>query len=922
MEKIKTFLLNKWAGNSLFWAWNVVAALFVVVFVTPFIALVSFEQAFAGVMPWDFAGFIYLANITVIASIVLVIVKLRKTPEKILGFFYGLEMPLLFLCILRIAFCREMGPSQVFIFILFILSMTGYAFYIFKPEKISESKGFAPAVGLALRSINLFVIIYLSAILLFYVFPAAWALLKAFFGFAWLGNFFDILIRTKFTILFAVLIWLLFAFFTSTVFIFMPFALAGLYISYFMKSFSGYVKRHNKAAGIAIAGGVIAVCAGTTAFLNIQPQAYAFKLLDKPAVTAAEKAALVKNSSRIRAGLMNAYLASYRYLSPVQENNHIFNMYKYSFAMPDAAATALQGVYNFLAAPFLYNGDAFDTDREKAGELYEKFFDEPIQKAEKNELLHAMNSTWDRGGIEAGLLNINERYVHLDSQEITITAKELYSDVEIHEVYSNRTYEQQEIMYYFDLPPDSVMTGLYLGDSGDKDKRFDYVLAPRGAAQKVYKAEVRRRVDPSLLEQVGPTQYRLRAFPVPVKTFSSFVQVTGTAAVADKLHLWLNYRTMDKTRLLPGLLEKRNVYWDFGTKRTINGKKAGAGKNWMPEKKAKELAGQSAKLPEKISVKIKDNIIVTALKSGKTAGQKSGKLPALDILVDSSYSMAVNRDELYSGLKAISAGSDKCRIFFGPDLVELKSYTDIKGKDIVFFGDAGPADLLSRYAAKGRDKGANIAVFTDDGGYELQKDAFKPIKFGVPVWFVHTGNEKPYAYSDAILETILSSGGTAVQSASGLINALSQKKSKVTGDAGGYEWTAAAGKGTADKTGLEPLAARMYIYKLMGMMNVMRADNLDKMHAIARQYSIVTPYSSMIVLVNDRQRDALKKASAEKDRFNRTVETGKEDLTTPGNPLNVSAVPEPNEWILIVCVILALAVLNGKKMFKAWRKRS
>jgi hypothetical protein len=55
----------------------------------------------------------------------------------------------------------------------------------------------------------------------------------------------------------------------------------------------------------------------------------------------------------------------------------------------------------------------------------------------------------------------------------------------------------------------------------------------------------------------------------------------------------------------------------------------------------------------------------------------------------------------------------------------------------------------------------------------------------------------------------------------------------------------------------------------------------------------------MIVLVNDEQRRQLKEAESKKDRFERKVESGKEELTKPGNPLNVSGVPEPAEWLLL-----------------------
>jgi putative PEP-CTERM system integral membrane protein len=77
---------------------------------------------------------------------------------------------------------------------------------------------------------------------------------------------------------------------------------------------------------------------------------------------------------------------------------------------------------------------------------------------------------------------------------------------------------------------------------------------------------------------------------------------------------------------------------------------------------------------------------------------------------------------------------------------------------------------------------------------------------------------------------------------------------------------------------------------------------LDTIDAIAKTYKIVTPYSSMIVLVNDEQRKALKIAEAQKDRFNRKVEDGKEQ---PNNPLNVR-IPEPSMIIGLVAVALFL----------------
>jgi putative PEP-CTERM system integral membrane protein len=87
---------------------------------------------------------------------------------------------------------------------------------------------------------------------------------------------------------------------------------------------------------------------------------------------------------------------------------------------------------------------------------------------------------------------------------------------------------------------------------------------------------------------------------------------------------------------------------------------------------------------------------------------------------------------------------------------------------------------------------------------------------------------------------------------------------------------------------------------------------LDAIHALAKTYEIVTPYSSMIVLVNDEQREALKQAEAEKDRFERKVEDGKERLTQSNNPLSVS-VPEPGMLVGLVAIALFLMVSRQRR---------
>ena len=66
--------------------------------------------------------------------------------------------------------------------------------------------------------------------------------------------------------------------------------------------------------------------------------------------------------------------------------------------------------------------------------------------------------------------------------------------------------------------------------------------------------------------------------------------------------------------------------------------------------------------------------------------------------------------------------------------------------------------------------------------------------------------------------------------------------------------------------------------------------------------------------MNDRQKEALKKAEQEDDRFDREVESGEQQSTTPNDPFAVPAVPEPEEWALI---IIALTFLS----YTMWRRK-
>jgi hypothetical protein len=94
-------------------------------------------------------------------------------------------------------------------------------------------------------------------------------------------------------------------------------------------------------------------------------------------------------------------------------------------------------------------------------------------------------------------------------------------------------------------------------------------------------------------------------------------------------------------------------------------------------------------------------------------------------------------------------------------------------------------------------------------------------------------------------------------------------------------------------------------------------DTLDDLHAIAVEQSVVTPYSSMIVLVNEGQQKRLDQLEKGDDRFMREHEDVGETMPEMG----VTAVPEPEEWLLMAVVAGMLLWYARKRWPNLLRRR-
>src|SRR5262249_55241893 len=115
--------------------------------------------------------------------------------------------------------------------------------------------------------------------------------------------------------------------------------------------------------------------------------------------------------------------------------------------------------------------------------------------------------------------------------------------------------------------------------------RHAFTVAPRGAAQRVYGGEVRRRRDPALLEQIGPRQYRLRAFPIPPRPRHDEHGARPQLMQAPRFHLWLRVALLAEGGVfpLPRLGERRGVCWDRATRRIAPARDvAWPQESWLP----------------------------------------------------------------------------------------------------------------------------------------------------------------------------------------------------------------------------------------------------------------------------------------------------------------------------------------------------
>lgn len=924
-------LLKKIFVHGMFWFWNAVFVVVALTLIVPYITWPLINDAFNGAVPVSVA--VYGLLIVLLPTICIALtVYFRKNMHAIFWLFCGFEIPVFFLILMRLMLLRDLNPGMIHLIANLFLALGAFLYFIWRPRSDSVVPIYRH-LRLIMVAFVLLTGLYLGIILLAFSIPMTVLFLQELFSADTWSDIAEILMTPE-----ALFISTLFLV-TMGLFLAMPFLIVYMYVKVFVREVLSAIAVIGKPRVIGTVGVIVSINIALFVVLNQQSQQAVFQVLGQME-EAGLNVGLIEDKARTRNALVNAYLASWRYVSPRDKSNAVAANFKSAFGSSDSTAARFsQGVFNSLALPFLYDGEDFHSDRDRAADYYQKIFDTPLEKAERKKILAALNSTWEREQAAAGLMNAASEYVLVTEQRIDVEEIGSVGRVTVFHTLENQTFDEHEVTMHFSLPDEAVLTGVWLSDDPQQPKKYSYLVSPRGAAQQVYNNEVSRRIDPSLLEQVGLRQYRLRAFPVPARRYEES-EFNGRDRMrvknykVDPLFLWLEYeviRTSDGKWLLPRLLEKRNLYWTESTKRMLNGNPLKTMDDWMPNFVD---AGESVR--ETLVAQVGDKLITAVpvdeggiLKANLNSSEK------VAVIVDGSYSMHRKRDLVEDALAKVSKNPTTYQLFICHDLCKRVDSASVD-TPISFYGNSNVLQQLEAWAAGANTGDYNsIFVLTDEGSYELESSVEVPAMLP-NLWLVHLNDALPYAYHDQLLELlrrersgIAGSLEDAVaqymfQSHPGLdvVRSQLEEGQLLFAVSPGYYWLVSGGSGTeggAITNGFTKIAAKNwhdYLAKteLGKVGQAGRIQVLDSLHAIARDHGIVTDYSSMIVLVNERQKEALKHAEGEDDRFEREVETGSENISTPAEVFSVTAVPEPEEWLLLgVVAILSVVAFRNRR---------
>ncbi|HND32661.1 MAG TPA: TIGR02921 family PEP-CTERM protein, partial [Myxococcota bacterium] len=630
----------------------------------------------------------------------------------------------------------------------------------------------------------------------------------------------------------------------------------------------------------------------------------------------ADRLALMLEEEPLRRALVDQALASYRYLGATEDADFLLDLWRRELGVE---ATWPQDTFNLLIHPLLYEGSLREQESETARVFYGQLFDQPFDKAEREALRTAMNATWDRSSAKAGLSDIDKKTVHLEKQSLSWVEQNSLAVVTLDEVYANTSEAVQEIHLSFSMPESAAFTGLWLSDDATQPEKYPAVLAPRGAAQATYDRIRERGSDPAILEQVGPRQYRLRVFPIPVQRGEEH----------PRMYLRMRWSTLADAVGIPApqLLEVRNLYWDAETMREQQGR-ATTEQLWLPPRVG--VVGQL----RSHATTLADGRVLRATPAEAMDVSALVKPARYAVLVDGTRSMrplAGRVQQELAWLRTEVAPGATVEVYVSSGWGGRpfrKVGLDWQPEELDFFGGAMVGQALESLSKEG--SWDSVIFLTDNGSYDVFESVVQtqqgaetwgrpvtttspdlPLPSNLPasLWLVHLGGALPQGYPDPLADRLNSTGGIGTSAEEVFQRILLPGQDRVDG----YVWTVEeAAPGAVSERDLDAMAVRRLLS--WEVRSAGTVSDYDHIHQLAKGAHVVTPWSSMLVLVEDWQRKLLEEQEAKEDRFDRETDRGSEFKSAPGSPL-VSAVPEPEEWLL-------LALGTGILGYWYWKRKA
>ncbi len=118
------------------------------------------------------------------------------------------------------------------------------------------------------------------------------------------------------------------------------------------------------------------------------------------------------------------------------------------------------------------------------------------------------------GYVYTGVGDDGRQHLELTSVTVAVQIDERIARTRTDQIFTNHAEWEVEGIYEFTLPDGAIITDLVLWIG---DKRIQGEVLEKEEARRTYDDIVGRRIDPALIEQVTPNQFRLSIFPFPAK---------------------------------------------------------------------------------------------------------------------------------------------------------------------------------------------------------------------------------------------------------------------------------------------------------------------------------------------------------------------------------------------------------------------